>query len=784
MIMLRHFPMGSQILLLLCFLCVPAPGRAQQSPYFPETGKGAIHQRALDLGNEAVVLQIVLQPGYEDLSLLSYLRLEVGARVVVAYATNGETTPGDEGGTAPLFVAADRKEEAVRAMAHLGTTPYFLNLPDPGIMNSREDLRRFWNPDTAILRLSGAIRSYRPDVVIVAGDFRGDTVRSVRQTLLGDLTREAIRSVARDTAGVDAAKGKGWNVPRLYMESPPDGRTDGKRTYDQPHRVWKKSCTTIGSEAAQEYRSLRYQMRAVIGRGDRRYSLVFSRGIANPRSMLDGLPMLGPGLSSIGGMIRKLVSREQRGIRTPFLSDVSKAIDTLDLILGHKGRSLPPESVRLLAAWKNGLEELRCSLLDVKVDFACSDSLVTINQLIFLRFQGFSSKSSGTKNWILFPGAIDHTWGINESIENRFAFEPPVEFRVITPSKMDMTIPLSQYGIWESSLRTRFSFLIYHQDSLRERSFFYRGEVRLRVGPRRTYELLTPIVRALDGEGVAYRLLNISRDPYAGTMSIVDSLAEPVSKRVSLPRKDYLLVDTLSLSLRKPLPPGDYPFLLSLSGGDTDRFIARSFEARVDSGAHVGLVSAIKGSPVAQGLNRLRVHWAWVDPLEGRNDLSHFSTVVVDRDAVAAMEDRAELLQSIRRYVQEGGHLVVMPQLSAGTMGSALIPGFAYRRFPQLSPETPLTVDSTEALVRTPNVLEPSDWDTWVVARSFSSVVVPADRSVRRLVTGGNEGAPLIVEFPEGKGHITAVALDLESQLLNVHPGAHRLLANLVGQPR
>jgi hypothetical protein len=41
-------------------------------------------------------------------------------------------------------------------------------------------------------------------------------------------------------------------------------------------------------------------------------------------------------------------------------------------------------------------------------------------------------------------------------------------------------------------------------------------------------------------------------------------------------------------------------------------------------------------------------------------------------------------------------------------------------------------------------------------------------------------GAPLIASVKIGEGTLTAVALDMLPQLQILHPGAHRLLANLV----
>jgi hypothetical protein len=753
---------------------------AQELRYFPERGQGAIHQRALELGSGAVVLVLALQPGYEDLSLLAHVRMELGGRAVVAYMTNGEATPGDVGLTAPVFVAAERKEEAYAATRMLGVTAHFLNLPDPGIVHSRETLLAIWNADTARVRLEATLRQFRPDVVVVTGDFRGDTVQSVRQHLLRDLMLDAVQTASRDTVRSDTVKVAGWSVPRVFVESARDGR-NGERVYDKRHLFWKKSYRSIAAEAAREYRSLRLQIGSWLREGDRQYTLAYQRGMGNPRSMLDGLPEISPGLRSLGSRVRNAAGRQSRGMRTPILSEISGAIDSLDLRLGRDRQGIPAGDLKLLAAWKNGLEELRCSLLNVKVDFTASESLVAFDQVFFLNLKRISSRGSGKQDWVLFPGAIDHTWGINASTENQFPLNLPQEFQVLTPHQMELTVPVAQFGLTQSAMRTRFSFIVMHQDSLRERNFFYRGEVLLRVGPRRTFEVLTPVVRALDGEGVLFRLLNISRDAYEGRITIVDSLANSVSKEVALPRKDFALIDTVLLSLRETLPAGDYPMNLELSGGNAERFVARSFEARVDSLARIGLLTCMEESPVAQAMRRLRLPWKSVDTsFAPGTSLSGFNVILVDRDAFQGIRGVRDQAGVFAKWVQEGGRLVVLPQAAAVGGGATVLSVAAFGRSAQLSSVTPVTLDTTQAISRTPNRLTEADWEDWVVGRSLNSVNLSPGVEARTLVSSLDERIPLVVTVPVGKGQITLVALDLISQLLNVHPGAHRILANLL----
>ena len=95
---------------------------------------------------------------------------------MVAYVTNGEATPDDEGGSLPLFTAAKRKEEADRVARLLGSTAYFLNVPDPGAVPNRKILENIWNTDTVTARLDRALRRFRPDVIVLSGTGGDPTV--------------------------------------------------------------------------------------------------------------------------------------------------------------------------------------------------------------------------------------------------------------------------------------------------------------------------------------------------------------------------------------------------------------------------------------------------------------------------------------------------------------------------------------------------------------------------------------------------------------------------------
>jgi hypothetical protein len=497
--------------------------------------------------------------------------------------------------------------------------------------------------------------------------------------------------------------------------------------------------------------------------------------------MLEGLPSVSARLKSLASFIRGLTRKEFRKLRNPSLSEVARAIDSVDASLVRSRRMGAEEDFRLLAAWKNGLEELRCSLLDVNVDCIMSDSLLTQNQLFYLRFQGLSSRASRGENKVFFPGAMDHSWGVNETPDHQFPLQVPQEFRILTPGRMDYTFPPSQFGIVQSTLRTRFSYMIFHRDSSRERTFIYRGEALIQPGPRRTFELLTPIVRAIDRAPVVFRLVNISRDAFRQKISIQDSLVNPTSKEVSFSRKDEVLVDTLFLSLRGGLKPGDYPMSLSLASSAMGTFLARSFEAKTDVASRVGLITSMDDSPVAQAMRRLQLAWSPIDTsFSSATQLASFNVIVIDRDALVGVSSIGPRSVRLREWVENGGHLVVLPQMAFRGGSMPFAPGGTFRMSPLLPPLAPIITDTAKPLFRVPNPILPDDWNDWVVARSFGSVIVAPDQPAFVLARSAETNAHMVVDLPEGKGHVTLVALDLVSQLLNLHPGAHRLLANLL----
>ncbi len=83
-----------------------------------------------------------------------------------------------------------------------------------------------------------------------------------------------------------------------------------------------------------------------------------------------------------------------------------------------------------------------------------------------------------------------------------------------------------------------------------------------------------------------------------------------------------------------------------------------------------------------------------------------------------------------------------------------------------------------------PNLISGADWTNWVVSRAMWSLRISGERTDETVVRTAKGQAPLLVTRKTGKGRITLVGLDIPSQLANLHPGAHRLLGNLLKAER
>ena len=761
----------------LCFaLLIASHAAAHHSPYFPDLGPGAVRQRTLDAGNAAVVLSIAAEPGQEDLTTLTVLRMGEGARVTSAFLTNGGATPCDRGDDLPVRLAARRKVEAYRAASLLGAETYFLNFPDFGVAEGKEELEKLWGKDSLVDRCVRAIRTVKPDLILIARDWRAEQGDPARLAIMKEVLTLAV-AAAGDTEGTSWQGLPPWSVSRVMQEDP-----EGTRVFrveaDRRIPVWKKSYREIARQARRCYESLGPDVDIRRAADARRYDMVVPGTAGAMSSPAFGLPPLTPLLRKLAPSVRQATDEAAAGHREKAVRSIFIALAETEGVM--RGLPLTHLEKRVIGSWRNALEDLRCSLLGIGLTYAASDSLLAERQLFFLRFKSLKGVTTKGQSEIIFPSAMNGEWYINERDVSRFPFTAPSEFRILTPEKMQLNSPVALNGLDDPSIRTSFPFIIFHRSTDSLRSFAYRGELDLGIGPIRAIEVLTPVVRVTPGERCVVAITNISRDPFGGDVWAGDSVVNDSRSRVLLTHKDEVLNDTLTLAWKESVPDGDHLIQLHFNKRTFGRFMARKFTVEADTARHDGLLAVGSTSALREALRRLHVPCTMLDSAGlSRKAFAAFRVVILDQDALDHRADIGAIQGDLMSWVADGGRLIVMPQhtsLRRGTEGDsmAFVPSL-------LSPHAQVWCDSSQLLTR-PNAISGLDWSDWIISRSWRAIQTGIDPRIVVHVRAVTTGAPLLVSEAIGKGFVIAVALDITPQLETIHEGTFRIFANLISR--
>jgi len=746
---------------------------------FADVGPEALYQRSLQAQSRLTVLSVSLQPGYEDLGTLGLFRLGKGAQVMSAFVTNGEAGESDIQGEYPLHLAATRRLEATQAASYIGAEAYFLNLPDIGAAPDTASVRLVWDRDTLQARLMRLISTFRPDIILLSRDWPYGSTSARWQVLRSDL----MKAVAR------------WPVERVWID---EGSGKGVRVpVDATYPISGKSYRAIGEQAAECYASLKEQRglwreEQRDSRGVERtiaYRLAFPRSSKLPKSLDAGLPRaVPPRLSWIERGLAGLTGATMKGAKTlhsapgrpeSALTRLAVLMDSLDLAIASSG-TFDARERRILLNWKVGLEELRCSLLGVQVHYTLSDSILTDRQVTFLKIDTITGLPPGGRTEVFFP-FVDRGWAVNESAQKRMPIDFGQPYRLLSPLHVEYNFPFTEYGLLQSRIWHPLLFFIVHTGVKREENFVDRIAPRLLFTPRFTVEVLTPIVRAVPSERLVVRLTNHSRDGVRDTVRVRDSLVVSTESEFRLNAKDQSHLDTLFLTWKRALEEGTYLLPIQIGEDGVANFAVREFDAGVDSSRRVALITGIENSPLEGALRRLQLRWSRIDLQKGISEsLASCQVLLIDRRAMTLVKKLKDYRSAFDSFVERGGHLVVMSQDASIWNESPLVEGTRLTTSPAFDENQSVEIDSTSRYATNPNRLRDDAWIGWLYRRAHNILSGEALDRAEVVVRSSPENDPLIATWRRGRGTITYCDLALEPQLLNIHPGAFRLLANLL----
>lgn len=749
-----------RILLLLSTLCL-GTAWAQQT---------AIRQRAIELKNSLVVLTIALQPGDEDFGLIESLRKEKGASIISAYLTNGEAGESDAGSVYPYELASVRRDEATRAMESLGATAWFMNAPAPGSVIDTAGLRQVWDRDSIQLHLMRVVSSVRPNLVILLPE-RLVGAPSVAWKELKELLREALRRLQqpRNLREVKRLGGLAvWEVRRGVV---------GKRL--------QTGNTVTGHVAERHYTSLLRQFDIHRKTVSTYREAIYPPGSLVPKKLGDGIRQKVSATlrnlnSRIDRLTNEILSQKKLTDRSigGYLKTLTPIADSVDYLVGMRYSSFRGPDQKTLLMWKEGLQNLKNELLGVSVRYTLEDSILTGLQVTTLTIDSIRGPGAQGHTWLFFPPAKDR-WIINETMEQRHAVSSGTEFRIVTPAEVPYNLPAQFDGLDKQSIYTPIDFFVVHNNPERAKSFGKRITIPFRFAPRFTVEVLTPLIKAGDGEEVVVRLTNHSRDGVADNIGISDTLAISSRALFRLNEKSSPEIVKLNLQWKSPVVKGSFVLPIDIGGVTVAHVAARAFDVHTDTLKTVGLISHSGPSAAWETLRRMQLTAERRTPAEVTPDwLSRLDVVVADHRLWTLEPEIANVLDQLRSHAEGGGRVLVLSQDAATWNASPLIRGLVLEESNLLGPDAAVEGLNGHPLMVSPNTLEETDWESWLFSRAANTVTAPAKVEVPVRIGRGN--VPAIVTENLGKGKVTFVNLNLPAQWLNIHAGSFRLFANLL----
>jgi LmbE family N-acetylglucosaminyl deacetylase len=235
----------------------------------------------------------------------------------------------------------------------------------------------------------------------------------------------------------------------------------------------------------------------------------------------------------------------------------------------------------------------------------------------------------------------------------------------------------------------------------------------------------------------------------------------------------------------------DYPHVEPRRSVRDAALPVRTLDVKVPADTRVGYVSGA-GDRVGEALEQLGVNVKYLTAEDLAGDLSRYPTIVTGVRAYLVRPDLEASHARLMEYVKSGGHLVVqynkVPEFNKGP----------YAPYPAKVSQNRITDENAPVrvllpkhpLLNTPNAIGPADFERWVQERGLYFLDA-TDPQYEQLLAAADpfpenpgEKKGMLVSARVGAGRWTYVGLGLWRQVEAGVPGAYRILANLVAQPR
>lgn len=702
-----------------------------------------------ELKRDLNILFISQEPGYEDISLISYFKFELGAKITSAYITNGEGNYNEKEDLLPADNAPKKREEAASVIKMIGGDYYFLNLPYT-VSSSLEEINKEWNKEIIKQNISDLINATRTNVIILM-----DEKNYLQQSHRYNYFKSELKNYISNKKNIND-----FGKIVLFEESSNGIEINTNIYSEELHENYN----SYGKYSKMLYRSIpqKYLLRDTT-------SKKYLNGSIKKYNWQKIVPQ---NLKEIKNQITTIGKKLEKGIdnKSFLLKEVAIIISEIDLKMRDKNIIKSKLNVNILFEWKKKLENIRVKLLEIKLFTRLSENVLASAQITYLDIDSvsFPIELKG-KTEIYFP-MYAKGWIINESLESRLTFEYPTRYRILSPRDLQSYIPEHIYYPYRRTLNYPYKYILIHYDENPIYNFMVENTLEITPADRFIAEPKWPVVRLQKNEIIPMYFQNNSRDPVYDIINVNDTLAVGPPINFRLMNKGNSQLDTLTIEEVKNAPTGDYLLNITIKGDVVGKFAARKFDVEVDTPKSVFVRSQLKTKSILyHSLNRIGVKSICDEVI---SDLQNIDIVIIDRNEFLKSQLKQNEVETLNGFINSGGKIIILSQ-EAESMNSNYFAN-----------EINLKTDSDDLnqkislkgdLLLTPNKIE-NLFDNWLYQKINNSLIVKNNGEI--LI--GDELNPVISSKKIGKGLLVYVNLNLHHQLMNIHPPTYKLLGNLI----
>lgn len=790
--------------------CIVSAASARAQTWQETCGRSAagrveVEQALRDLERDALVLLVASHPDDRYVLPAVWLHHGHGVRIAVLLATRGgggQNSSGPEVGDALERI---RTLETEAGCARFDAEVWYLNRPDTGYRRSAAETFAEWGRESTRDDVVRLLRTIRPDAVITthhAEEAHGHDLAVV------DMLGEAVTLAADPSHPCTLPP---HSVGALYLGA----RNDTASTLRVPSDRWEPvRGATLRQLAHDVLRQAHVSPGAVasmasVFEAELRLEPQSKAAPGNESALLASLPSLFDEAVWPGAPERREELNQRLCVEIPDL--VRRGVPAIDAIvqslieLRQLGRHLPQDAATRFAQTRTRLER-RIAALERLLLLVCNVQLELQVPTGTFAVEGEDL------------AAVLHVLR-GDPVSLRLRVEGLAGIKAELQGGDLEALALAERGRWQAPLSLRVPLGIvedpdpmlrrFHADRfvppVRLRAYVELAGVEVPVdltapieqrAPVRL-ELVPPMLLLPSGRTEArfsVRITRNSRHAIDGTIEV----EAPAGYAILEDRRPVSLRDQrgdlLGFSLRAPADrKAGVDVLRVRLGRNRVTLPMHKIDVQTRPGLRVGLLRSHDDTlPGILGASGLGVAWSELSDSDiAVADLDGFDSIVVD---VRALRDRPEARLGFRRLLEfaarKGHRLVVFyhkdvefhPQ-GEGFLGAPFTP-FQIGRARVTRPDAPVRMLLPQhVLLRAPNVIRLADWDGWEQERCLYLPEVYTSQYEALLEMQDPNCDPArsaLLYARTGDGEYVYCALALWRQLKKLHPGAVRLLANLL----